>query len=154
MLIAGCQSKNSTSATSMVSSSQIAIGRKPESNPRWRETCQASAPAAARMASGSTHDGHGARKTNCPREKIVVGYLKRSSNIGLGPEATQLVRHRIKNVVDPQAVGLRRRFFRVFRRVRPLPGVAVVLIEAHGHHDAAVIIVNSLPLRHDTIFLI
>ena len=81
MLIAGCHSRNSTSATSAVSSSQIATGRTPVSSPRLRRTCQASAPAAARIASTSSQAGHGASSTNCPREKIVAGYLKRNSNI-------------------------------------------------------------------------
>jgi hypothetical protein len=33
------------------------------------------------MASPSNHAGHGARNTNCPREKTAAGYLNRNSNI-------------------------------------------------------------------------
>ena len=53
----------------------------PLSMPWWRRTCQNSSPAAARMASASSHSGQGVRKTNWPLWKTLAGYLKRSSNM-------------------------------------------------------------------------
>ena len=65
-LSAGCQSRNSSSATMAVSSSQMAIGRSPLSMPWLRRMCQNSMPAAARMAAASSHSGHGVRNTKWP----------------------------------------------------------------------------------------
>jgi hypothetical protein len=64
--MAGCQSRNSSSAIMAVSSIQITSGRAPVSEPRLRRTCQSNNPAAAITPRASIHTGQDASSTNCP----------------------------------------------------------------------------------------
>src|SRR5579871_1059335 len=80
-LNAGCQSRKRISATMQVSSTQMAMGRKPLSIPWLRRTCQKSRPAATRIATASSQSGQGVKNTNWPLWKMLVGYLNRSSNM-------------------------------------------------------------------------
>ena len=64
--IAGCHSRNSSSAIMAVSSTQIASGRAPVSDPRLRRTCHSSSAPAATTPTTSIHTGHVASSTNWP----------------------------------------------------------------------------------------
>src|SRR5450755_421825 len=147
MLIAGCQSRNSSSATMAVSSSQITSGRAPVSDPRLRRTCHSSSPAAAITLSASIHTGHDPSSTNCPFWKTAPGYLKKNSTM----KALDLMRHCVNDVVDAHAISLRSVTLGVTRMVGPLPGIAIILVKANGHHHPAVVVVNGAPMRRFTV---
>ena len=64
--MAGCHSRNSSSAIMAVSSSQITKGRAPVSDPLLRRTCQSSKAAAASPPRPEVHSGQEPSSTNWP----------------------------------------------------------------------------------------
>src|SRR2546425_744950 len=161
MLIAGCHSRNSIRAASSVSSSQIATGRAPVRKPRRRCTCHPRPIAIATIASPRVQAGHAESSTNWPFENTVAGYLKRNSNIssvyGAGVSARAVfpsVCHGVDDVVYPCSKRLGRELLRIVRTVGPFPGVAIILIEAHRHHDTSAIVVDAAPVRVHPVVLI
>src|SRR5437667_9728323 len=70
---------------------------------------------------------------------------------GCMPYSVSSMRHGIDDVSDAQPMGLRGHIFRVRRRVGPLPGVAVILVEGDRHHDAALVVIDAAPVRNFSV---
>src|SRR6266852_6122206 len=64
------------------------------------------------------------------------------------------VRHRANDVIHTYPDSQVRKVQRVPWSVGPLPRIANVRIQRNGHHDAAFIVVDPLPARNPSIFLI
>ena len=61
------------------------------------------------------------------------------------------VGHRIKDVVNAEAIGQRSVFFRVPGLVRHLPGIAKIDVEVDDDHEATIIVVDTFPGRRVSI---
>jgi len=62
--------------------------------------------------------------------------------------------HGVDDVVDPRSKRLRRILLGIMGTVGPFPGVAVILIEAHRHHDTPAVVINAAPVWDGPILLI
>src|ERR1700693_1545459 len=151
MLRAGCQRRRRRSATMAVSKSQITTGRAPLSRPCRLRTWKKSATPAAIARNARIQIGQGVRKTSRPLENAEGEYLKRNSNIWLEDRDLAfsfppLMSHGVNDVVDAGSVCLGSILHFVLRIVGMLEGIAVILIEGHGYHDAVIVVVDSSPM--------
>src|ERR1039457_5361933 len=76
---------------------------------------------------------------------------KYSMNRRLHPPARYLMGHGVDHVVHADANPQRRVLFRIPGIVRPLPRIADVGIERHGHHDAVVVVKDAEPMRRGAV---
>src|SRR5271170_2457846 len=65
-----------------------------------------------------------------------------------------LVRHRVRDVVDPDAESERGVLFRILGVVGVLPGIAQVHVVADGDHEAAFVVVDAAPVGDEAVFLV
>src|SRR5580700_10579401 len=64
------------------------------------------------------------------------------------------VGHGVNDVIHAYPDSQVRKLQRITWSVGPLPGISNVRIQRNGHHDTALIVIDALPARNLSIFLV
>src|SRR5579883_2985837 len=85
--------------------------------------------------------------------RVTGGRLERHFRLSraLTPKS---VRHRVDDVVDPDANAKSGELFVIARLVGPLPGIAQIHVETDRHHQAALVVVDAAPVGIVTVLLV
>src|ERR1700754_1343190 len=109
------------------------------------------------MSAASIHPGHADSSTRRPLVNTGLGYLKRNSNMPLGPGMFRfvwLVSHAVNDVVQSYAKSHGCKYFWIVGIIGPLPGVAQMHVVTDRHHNPPLVVTNRTPLRLISIFLV
>src|SRR6516165_6486520 len=71
------------------------------------------------------------------------------------PKGTEIdsMSHRVHDVVDPNPDAQRRESFGIIGVVGVFPRIPQIHVEADRHHQAALVVVDSAPVRHVSVIL-